>query len=815
VKLYQADDFFGSSAKFDMRKFLKRLLNKWWYFLIFLPIFLFAGLAYLYFTPAKYHIRAKIITNKQDVNEALSNDENKGSFGIIRSDKNLYNEIEVLQSFSLSKQVAQSLDLNVSYYQVDKFKKQSEFNFAPYRVITNPNSLQVYYTPFYIKFINNQTYEISISEEDFWIYRASENKFQKYTQSYKVTKQCTFGEACEDKFFNLVIEKDESFDISQFGTDQLTRYFTLNTTEDIAKQIQGDLLIEVPNEEATVVSISIHTPDPNRGVLILEELIKQYQIKKLQEKNEFASGTIDFINNQIASVSDSLRGVEDELTNIRQRQSSLNLSEKASRAQKRLVDLQTEREKLQLRRKYYESLTSTLESKSDMGAVVAPSAMGITDPILTELILELKRLYSQKVELSYKAPKSPELDILNQKIELTRETLSENVKGMVNSAEISMEDIDSRIEDAYAELGTLPQGEQDIVNVQRNFDLNNNLFTYLQRKKAEAEISLAANSPDIDIIEEARMVSNTPISPNRQVIIALSILLGLVIPLGIVIIQEYFSGKVEDYIDLQALTKTPIIASIPHGAGDDVLRTGLMDSITLEAFRFLKLKLLRYSKEESFKSISITSYLPEEGKNYCATNLASAIAFSGKRVILIDTDMRKEPIKYKLAVGLSELLRKEYTLDEVIQQTEIENLDYIHSGSMVLKPTELLESDQMPLFMEWLRQHYDFILINTPPVGLVSDYYVLSRYTDLCLFVVRHKHSPIENINQIDEIRKSTDPENTYIVYNDVTKEGKKYKKYGKNYGYVGKYGGKVKLQEQNSNGAAHSQASEQKPYSR
>ena len=781
-----ADDFFGNSRDLSLQKFLKRVRKKWWYFQISLPICLLLAFAHTHFTVPKYLVGTKLITPERTATDVFSNERSKEGFGISQDDMNILNEVEVLKSYGLAERVANAMDIQVSQYIRKRMKNLEEYGSAPYTISLDPGTHQILNEPIQIEIIDNNSYAVTVSADKFWATRPQDENSIEVVEPFSFKGVCKFGADCETRFFKFTLNlqdwaKKEGLPAPGDAPD---RFFKINSKKAVAAMIQGGVSVEIPVEKTTVLSVSMETTQPQKGIDILNELSKQYQRQRIDERNKYYDNTIALIDQQLGSVEGSQDEVNQSLENLKKK-SSMNSDAAASRIESEISKLRESLSTEQLKYNYLSQVQVQLDA-NNFNSLSSPAGVGINDQILTTSILELKDLNSRKTQIEYSAPKSPELQLINQQIDGAKNTLRGQIGGLVTQYGARVSTLRSQIGRLQGQLSSTISGGMESISIEGKSVTNQEMIQWLQKRRAEAALAKQANVSDIQVLESARLLKPGPVSPNVTLTLALAVFLGLFIPLAIMVGQEYFISKIEDLNDLGNYTRIPVITSVPHGSGNDVLRTGSIDKVTLESFRFLKLKLMGLAEDENFQVVSVTSYIPSEGKNYCATNLATAIAVAGKKTIMLDADMRKLPVYYNKSIGLSEYLNEQTTLEEIIQQTDVENLYYITSGEIAERPTELLESRNMRELLMQLKTEFDYIIINTPPVGIVSDLFVLSKSVDISLFVVRHNYTPVEHLGEIDKIREVTGIRETYIIYNDVDKEADKYRRYGQNYGYLG-----------------------------
>ncbi|MEM9935507.1 MAG: polysaccharide biosynthesis tyrosine autokinase, partial [Bacteroidota bacterium] len=460
-----------------------------------------------------------------------------------------------------------------------------------------------------------------------------------------------------------------------------------------------------------------------------------------------------------------------------------------------LRNLQVEKDRYSLNNRYYTTVLNQLENNTNPNSIPAPGAMGITDDAMSSLIINLKQLNQQKVERSITSGSGGiELTILDSKIENAQRDLTEYVRSYLNTTRIQISDINARISRVKREVRKLPVDIQLSENINRKKIINENLVSYLMQKQAEAEIARAANSPDSKMLDEPRQIGDGPVAPKKVLILLAAMVLGLGLPIIMVVAGDLFNDKVLNSDQITDKSSAPILGNIVRGQTESERGLITYDNLTSpvsESFRFLKVNLQFLAVDKTKKVIGLTSTVPGEGKTFCALNLASILAISGKRTLIIGADIRKpklfERSRITNEVGLSSYLINQAMLDEIIQNSDLENLDIVPSGPVPPNPAELIDSPKLSEMFEILKGTYEYIVVDTPPVGLVSDFLILSKYMDINLYVVRQGYSKIEFLSEIDKVRAKGKLNNLYVLFNDVKMTSAKYTRYGYDkYGYSG-----------------------------
>jgi capsular exopolysaccharide synthesis family protein len=392
--------------------------------------------------------------------------------------------------------------------------------------------------------------------------------------------------------------------------------------------------------------------------------------------------------------------------------------------------------------------------------------------------------------------------MLDREIVSTRNNLGENLTNLESNAKVEMENLKRRINEVNQLAKQLPQTEQQFINFKRRFDVNNDLYTFLLTKKAEAAISRASNVADSQIIDEARLETASIVGPNRLLNLLIGLILGLGTPLIVILLTDYFNDTIKGREEVERSTTLPIVGEIGHNRYDkEFVTIEHPRSEIAESFRGLRTNLQYILKGHLQNVIGVHSTIPGEGKSFISLNLATIIAMNDKKVLLVATDMRKPRLNALFDIdhkqtGLSTFLINRDTFSEVIRTTHIPNLSFVASGPIPPNPSELLENGGFERFIAEAKTSFDYVIIDNAPVPVVTDGLISARYCDTNIFVVRQEYSHIAQVRYIDQLASKEMMPQVCIVINDVEIHGYGYRNkygYGK-YGYgrygYGRYGG-------------------------
>jgi capsular exopolysaccharide synthesis family protein len=557
----------------------------------------------------------------------------------------------------------------------------------------------------------------------------------------------------------------------------------------------NNLDVEAVERGASIMNLSITTSNALMGEAYLNTLMQTYLDLELQDKNEVYSNTIKFIDGQVSGVADTLRFFEKELENYRSENKIYNLSTEGAAVFDQMSELETQLNNEEFKRKYYQSLKDYL-LRENYKELVVPSGIGIDDPILNGLIENLLSLQVDKSRLlATQTEISPAVKEINRKIEDSNRSIREILNNVDQNSLMLIEDLRSRINQMDVSFRSLPETEQNLIRIERQFTLSENLYTYLQEKRAEAAITKASNTVNNKIIEPA--TGGFKITPKPLQNYTVAVLIGILFPLILIFLKEIFRTKIEDLKFLERRLRIPILSTILLNRSDNnlvVLNQG--KSGISEGFRSLRANLKYVLQRDDKITMMVTSTISGEGKTFCAVNLASVYSLTGKKTVLVGCDMRKPKIFGDFHIennkGLSTFLSGESNdWKEIISPSGYENLDILVAGPTPPNPAELLLSVRFTSLVEELKKEYDVIIMDTPPVGLVSETLDLLNHVDLTLFVFRQNYSQRTFIDSLNTLKGTKNLKSIYAVFNgvDMTKVNSGYGySYGYGYGYYEDY---------------------------
>jgi capsular exopolysaccharide synthesis family protein len=602
-----------------------------------------------------------------------------------------------------------------------------------------------------------------------------------------------FGERFSEMGFNFTIQLRDRRKNYYDPNASNKYYFYFVSPVTLANQYRSKLSVTPVEEDASLVTLTTSGFVPAQEADYLNKLMEVYLDWGLDFKNKTAAQTLEFIEEQLATISDSLDKAEDSMESFRLENKLIDISREGVIIQGKLEQIDAERSALILKKNYYEYLKEYIESKDENADIVSPSVMGVTDQLLIKLVDELAQTQQQKKKLAMNLYESSEpLKILEANILTTRLALAENVNDGLRNIENSIADADRKIAGIEQEIKKLPTTDRQMINIQRKFDVNNTVYTFLLEKRAEAGIAKASNVADNIVIDDAGPHSSYKIKPREKQNLMMAFVLGLFCPLLGIILVDYLNNKIIDKKDIEKGTNAPIIGFISHNFLKNEMPVIEKPGSTLsESFRSVRTNLKYFLKDIENPVISVSSTITSEGKTFVSANLAAIIASLGKKVLLVGLDLRK-PRTHKIfgidnSTGISSYLVGDVKFEQILVPTGIENLWYAPSGPVPPNPAELIESPAMKDFIVKAKRQFDYIIIDTPPVAIVTDALLVSSLTDFYIFVVRQRYTSKNTLGLIEELYKNQSITSLGIVINDISISG--YYGYGLRYGYSVGYG--------------------------
>ncbi|WPP50272.1 GumC family protein [Catalinimonas niigatensis] len=774
----------------DVFTLLSKIASKWYLFVLSIGLFVYAAYIYNTYTEKFHEIGASIYVKgtaigSKEAGEIVNDDLTDEGVTLALS-----NEIGKLTSYSLIKSALEELDFGKTYYHVESFWPEfirefwlKEITSFPFEVKLDSSANQSVNTPIYIKAISDSKFQVHIVDDEANILNFETNKGRKvYDLDYKAEGE--FGKPFQSDYANFIVNMSEDF----VASADFNYSFKLSRIEDLAMEYQQKLSVLPLDEkdvENRILQLLINSSIADKGVNFLNTLIDVYSYQGLSKKNTQGQNSVEFLDKQIAVLADSLRKAELALQSFKSSSSILDIDIAKGSVIGNLNDLQQQKAMLETKLRYYRSTLKHMNDNENSDRIIAPSSAGINeDPLFNQLIQKYIELNTRLRELSFTAqPDNPLVIQLKNQAESTRDAIVDGISSSIETQSANLESINNRIYALKNSINTLPQDERRLTILQREYDNYAVKYNNLLEKKASAEMSLATNADNVEVVDSAKKTGYIPVIPNLPLNYALAFVLGFIFPLGYVLVKDLTNNNITDKKELERQTKVPLLGMIANGPkGIKIVSKKYPNSAIAESFKFARINLQYFHQSSNDKVIGVTSSISGEGKTFCSANLAATFAESGKRTLLICGDLRKPKIQDFFDLrgpGLTDYVNDFVTLDNIIQPTEFRNLDVIAPGIPQEDPIKLFESLNMGTMFKNLRERYDHIVVETPPIGYVADYFVLLKHFDINLFVVRYNYTNKNILSGINDLYANNKIQNLYLLFNDVKQSAEQ------GYGYL------------------------------
>lgn len=755
--------------------------GRYWYLFIILPVVLLAATWLKVQTTSpvyKFHstiqLADRATPGSRQTQDVLTPTDSRNETTSVED------EVSVLTSASLVQQVLNKLDFEVSYFEVpeawlNKFgdlKVQERYLDAGYRVAVDSAAPQITGVPLFLELRPDGLYHLQGQADKAYVTDMRTGATLKTIDNYTVNEVVRPGQPLRTPNLNLTITPTDSAK----SLPQGRRYFVVNNPQSVLGDYQGKLVAEPTERFARVLKISSKGSVADKETRFLNALMETYVLNDLVDKNRKGSKTFEFIESQIAKVADSLRRSEAALASFRASRGMVDVNAQSNSGIGKISELESQRAQILTTRRTYESVLGALRTNSSDEAVSTWSSAGVNDPVIDTQLGDLAQLTSQRAGLAVSANNdNPVLQALDSRIQSRRQSLQRSLSGLIRSSNATLADVNSRIASYKQAINKMPENERQLARLRTQTSLNDQNYNFLMQKKTEAALMLATNVSDKKIVDRAQQSDGEPESPKGKQLYIIALLVGLMIPAGFLLFRDQTAQTIQSADELKRATNAPFLGLIADaGRKIKLARMEMPRSAVTESFRTVRVNMQYVAAGPDRRVIGFTSSTSGEGKTFCCTNLAAELALSGRRTILIETDMRKPTMAGYFGFdsrhpGLSSYLNGECTLTEAVQQPDVPNLTVLAAGLIPENALELLETSRMATLIAQLREEYDYVIIDAPPLGLVSEYYILNQYIDVTIFVVRHRYTQRTMLAEVQELaQRQVGNQQLYVLLNGV-----------------------------------------------
>lgn len=791
------DDLFQAENEkpVDYKAILFEYLMYWPWFVACLLVCIVGAWCYLRYQAPVYNVNATVLIKQDDKNKAGGANASLAAMqdlGMLSMANNFDNEVEIIQSRTLLKKVVNTLSLNISYEENRTFGYPIQlYKNTPVQVWMSPEEADRLPSPLQIKL--------------------------DYTPDGKVQADATFTREGENQSVSKHFDKLPGVLVTPVGTVTLspkdsialreahTINVTIVTPTAAASSCKARLTAEPTSKVTTIVRLNYNDSHIGRGTDFLNTLVALYNNDANDDKNEVASRTAEFIDGRIQIINQELGTTESQLASYKQKAGLTDLSSDAQLALQGNAEYEQKRAENATQLRLVRFLKEYIDNPANQMEVI-PANIGLADNALTAVVGQYNEMLTERKRLLRTSNENnPAVINLDTSIEATRKNVQASVNSVLKGLEITRHDLENQARKYEGKISNAPTQEKELLSITRQQEIKASLYLMLLQKREENAITLAATANNGRIIEEA-MAGNAPVAPNKKMFYLIALVLGLGIPVGVIYLNNLLRFKIESRADVEKITDISVVGDVPMAEtkGNPIVvhenRNGLME----EVFRSVRTNL-QYMLPENQKVILFTSTSSGEGKSFTAGNLACSFAFMGKKTVIVGLDIRKPGLNKVFQLSHKEkgitqyLAAPEHTdLLALCQPSAISpNLYILPGGSVPPNPTELVARQTLEQAIDILKANFDYVLLDTAPIGMVTDTQLIARVADLSVYICRAGYTHKSHYELINELKRDHKLPNLCTLINcidmDQRKNGYyygygKYGKYGK-YGYGKKYG--------------------------
>ena len=761
---------------FDIKKVIGNIINNWYYFVLGLLLTLILAFLYVRYADPVYQVNAGIIVEDQSGSSSSSSLSSGSSIfqdlgGAFNMTSTVDNEEEILKTRSLMYRVVRDLQLNISYYKKEKVRTIETFEKNPYNVhlVSARDSLD----PFIVhwKEINPVSYTLSNSKDKNIL-------TAKYGDTVRYNK-CVF-----------YINRNKYVKIDKDDEDKF--FFQIMSYDNTTSIYQKNLVITIPSDKANVIDLSITSKVPSKGEFILNYFIQRYLNSSLEQRNQIADSTLSFINARLGIVTNELGNVERQVALYKGNNKIISPESQASLMASTYDANFKLSSQLDLQLEVTNNLKDYIQDEQNNKRIV-PSNLVTSDPNFTELVGKYNTLMIERDRASLNYPDTnPLLQNIDMQISNLRKDMINNLSSSQASILATKTNLQGNDRSLNSKIFGAPSVERGYLELAREQKIKEALYLFLVQRREEIAISRSSNMAKATVIDEAKTLAE-PVSPNKLIIYIAAVILGVFIPAIFLYSRSILNTKVLSREDVVKKTRVSILAELSHRSSTDLIVTHKTSrSVLAEQFRTLRTNLQFVLRQKEQNIILVTSSMGSEGKSFISINLANVLALTEKKVLLIDMDLRKPKVFKYLNLpdveGITNYLISDIDIEKIIVPSGVhENFFAVSAGTIPPNPNELLLNPKMDDLFKFAKEHYDYIIVDSAPIGLISDAQILSKYANVTLYVVRQRLTQKNQLHILEDIYQSEKIKNLYILLNDVRAQSR----YGYGYGnsYSSSYG--------------------------
>jgi capsular exopolysaccharide family len=780
-------------SSFDFATLYRTIVLNWYWFVLSLIIFGSLGAIYLRYTTPMYQSTAKLlIKDESGSNRRGQSLQNMSNLGIISNSTGIDNEMEILTSHSLAEDAIRDLKLYVNYSTKGRVKDVILYRNQPLNVDVDPEHLEKLNAPIDLTITKDSIFYIVSGT--YYVPTNDNSNEGPYSINRKITNlPATIATRAG------IITISSNYGHTLKNSDVLN--VSILSPRMAANKYTSELQVSQTAKSTSIAQLQLTDEVPQRSLDYLKQLAIVYNRQANEDKNTIALRTDKFINDRLSKINTELGKTEGELQNYKQKNGIVELQMNAgnsvanqNNSELKLADVETQIE-------LFNTIAREVESSSRNLTQVIPSNVGLDDQSSTSLINKYNELVLERNRLLRSASESsPVVEPLTAQIRELNGNIRRAIAAARQNLLIQRDAVSAQVNKYNGQVAETPQQERMLTQIDRQQEVKSGLYLMLLQKREENSISLAATADKGKLIDDPQLVGK--ISPKSTSIIMVALLIGLVIPVLVILVLQFFRYKIEGHDDVARLTKLPIIADVAvasnkaKGKADIVVHENQNNQME-EIFRSMRTNL-QFMLKEGQKVVLFTSSTSGEGKTFNAANLSVSFGLLGKKVILVGLDIRRPRLAELFGIndhkhGITNLLVKDNPTAEELQEQILpsgvnKNLDLLMAGPIPPNPAELIARNSLDIIINLLKEKYDYIMIDTAPVGLVTDTLQIARVVDASIYMCRADYTPKSSFNLINALANENKFPNMAIVLNGIDMSKRKYSYYY-GYGGYGKYG--------------------------
>ena len=741
---------------------LNRYFRFWPLFLISLLVaFLFAFLYIKYSTPL-YVINSTILIHDDKGENRQPKNEQFVDPNTLADNKNIENEILILRSSSVMRRVIEELHLDVSYYIPQSFRNAEIYSKdipISVKIITakkNASKKEIS-----IKINNNSNFSLQEKDDAVTIYK--------------------FGEIIIKSYATFIVNKSSNSEKLVLGESILLK---LNDLNKLTSSYSQKLSISTANKQASILNIGFIDALPERGEDVVNKLIDVYNKQASEDKNIAAEKNINFINQRLSSLSNELSNVEKGVEKFKQKNRVADITSQINQSLDDVSEYNKQISNYNIQISNLESIEKYVTQPNKM----IPGTLDIQDPVLSNLISKYNDLQlNREVMLRTAQEGNPIVQSMNEQISNLQLNIQENIRNIKDNFTKTRNRLMSKADQYGSKVLEVPTIERGLQKINRQESIKRELYLYLLQKREEANLMLAATIKNAQIIDTATS-SEFPVSPQKLAIYAIALMFGLGLPFGFLYLRESTNSSIQSIKDIEWINNIQILGEIPYRKiSDPLVVTEKSKSTITEVFKLIRSNIQFIFAHETNKIILVTSSMSGEGKSFISLNLSASLAIANKKTVLINFDLRKNSSTFpNNDEGLSSYLQSDTIhVESIIQQSnEIKNLYFINSGGLPQNPSELMLKSKVDDLFIYLKNNFEYIIIDSSPVGQVADAFALNNNINATIYVVRYEKTQKGQLNIIDKIKNENKLKNISLIVNGAKINDSYGYGYGYGYGY-------------------------------